>query len=62
MRRWRPPQPDLFTTPPPHDLLPSQRTTAVKLLKVLLSEVMSAAPAGSEGLVTQEADDDQDHG
>ena len=39
MRRWRPPQPDLFMTPPPaYDLPPLQRTIVVKLLKVLLAE------------------------
>lgn len=62
MRRWRPPQPDLFMTPPPYDLPPSQRTIAVKLLTVLLAQVMSGAAAGSDGMDNQGADDDQDHG
>jgi len=63
MRRWRPPQPDLFmTSPPPYDLLPPQRTIAVKLLKVLLAEVMSDAAAGSDRMHNQGVDDDQDHG
>ena len=41
MSRWRPPQPDLFITPPPYDLATPQRTIAVKLLKMLLAEVIS---------------------
>ena len=62
MRRWKPPQPDLFMTrPPPYDLPPPQRTIVVKLLKVLLAEVMSDAAAGSDGMENQGADDDQDH-
>ena len=63
MRRWRPPQPDLFMTPPqPYDLPPPQRTIVVKLLKVLLAEVMSDAAARSDRMHNQGADDDQDHG
>jgi hypothetical protein len=62
MRRWRPPQPDLFMTPPPYDLPPPQRTTAVKLLKMLLAEVMSNAASANVRMDNQGADDDQDHG
>jgi hypothetical protein len=62
MRQWRPPQPDLFMTPPPFDLPPPQRTTAVKLLKVLLAEVISYPAAASEGMHNQGADNEQDHG
>ena len=63
MRRWRPPQPDLFMTPPPlYELPPPQRTIVVKLLKLLLAELMSDAAAGSDGMENQGADDDQDHG
>jgi hypothetical protein len=62
MRRWRPPQPDLFMTPAPHDLPPPQRTTAVKLLKVLLAEVISEAAPARERMHNQEADNEQDHG
>ena len=62
MRRWRPPQPDLFMTPPPYDLPPPQRATVVKLLKVLLAEVMSDAASANDIMDNQGADDDQDHG
>jgi len=62
MRRWRPPQPDLFMAPPPYDLPPLQRTTVVKLLKVLLAEVISDAAPGSERMHNQGADNEQDHG
>ena len=63
MKRWRPPQPDLFmAAPPPYELPPPQRTTAVKLLKVLLAEVISDAAAGSKRMHDQGADNEQDHG
>lgn len=39
MRQRKPPQPDLFKT---HQVPPSQRTTAVALLKALLIEAISA--------------------
>jgi len=61
MRRWTPPQPDLFKARPPHELPPPQRTIAVELLKVLLADVMSADAAGSDGTDDQEVGDDQDH-
>jgi hypothetical protein len=61
MRRWRPPQPDLFMTPQPYDLPPTQRTTVVKLLKVLLAEVTSNAASANDRMDNQGADDDQDH-
>ena len=61
MRRWRPPQPDLFMTPPPYDLPPTQRATVVTLLKVLLAEVISDAAPGSERMHNQGADNEQDH-
>jgi hypothetical protein len=62
MSRWRPPQPDLFITPPPYDLAPPQRTIAVKLLKVLLAEVISDAAPVSGKMRNQGADNEQDHG
>ena len=63
MRRWRPPQPDLFMTlPPTYELPPLQRTIVVKLLKVLLAEVMSDAASANDIMDNQGADDDQDHG
>ena len=62
MRRWRPPQPDLFITPQPDDLPPPQRTIAVKLLRVLLEEAISGAAPGSERMHNQGADNEQDHG
>jgi hypothetical protein len=62
MKRWRPSQPDLFMTPPPYDLPPLQRTTVVKLLKVLLAEVVSDTAPGSERMRNQGADNEQDHG
>jgi hypothetical protein len=40
MRQWRLPPPYLFKIP--HELTPSQRTTAVALLKALLIEAISA--------------------
>jgi hypothetical protein len=40
MRQWRLPQPYLFKIP--HEFTPSQRTTAVALLKALLIEAISA--------------------
>lgn len=60
MRRWRPPQPDLFMTPPPYDLPPLQRTTVMKLLKMLLAEAISDAPR-SERMHIQGTDNEQDH-
>ena len=62
MRQWTPPQPDLFMTPLPYDLPPSQRTTAVKLLKVLLAEAISDTASANDRMDNQGADDDQDHG
>jgi hypothetical protein len=61
MRRWMPPERDLFKTPTLNELLPPQRTAALELLKALLTEVMSAAEAGRDGMGDQEAADDQDH-
>jgi hypothetical protein len=61
MTQWRPPQPDLFMTPPPYDLPPPQRATVVKLLKVLLTEVISDAASASE-MHNHGADNEQDHG
>jgi hypothetical protein len=62
MRRWRPPQPDLFMTPLPNDLPPTQRTTVMKLLKMLLAEAISDTAPGSERMHNQGADNEQDHG
>ena len=47
MRRWMPPEPNLFKTPTLNELPPPQRTAALDLLKALLTEVMSVAEAGS---------------
>jgi hypothetical protein len=49
-------------TPLPYDLPPSQRTTAVKLLKVLFAEAISDAASANDRMDDQGADDDQDHG
>jgi hypothetical protein len=49
-------------TPPRYDLPPPQRTTAVKLLKVLLAEVISDTAPGSEKMHDQGVDNEQDHG
>ena len=46
MRRWMPPEPNLFKTPMLNELPPPQRTAAVDLLKALLTEAMSVAEAG----------------
>jgi hypothetical protein len=63
MRRVRPSQPDLFKTPPPHELPSPERTIAVELLKVLLAEVMmSTAQVGNDGMDDRELDNEQDHG
>jgi hypothetical protein len=61
MRRWRPPQSDLFMTPPRYDLPPPQRTIVLKLLKVLLAEVISDTAPASERMHNQGADNEQDH-
>ena len=61
MRRWKLPQPDLFMTPQHYDLLPTQRTTVVRLLKVLLAEVTSNAASANDRMDHQGAHDDQDH-
>lgn len=61
MRRWMPPEPDLFKTPMLNELPPPQRMAALDLLKALLTEVMSVAEAGRSGMGDQEAGDDQDH-
>jgi hypothetical protein len=61
MRRWMPPEPNLFKTPTLNELPPPQRTAALDLLKVLLTEVMSVTEAGRGGMGGQEAGDDQDH-
>jgi hypothetical protein len=61
MRRWMPPEPNLFKTPTLNELPPFQRTAALDLLKALLTEVMSVAEAGRGRMGDQEAGDDQDH-
>jgi len=65
MRRARPSQPDLFKTPPTHELPPSQRTTAVELLKALLAEAMisvaQAGRVGNDGMDDRELGNEQDH-
>ena len=62
MRRWMPPEPNLFKAPMLNELPPPQRTAALELLKALLTEVMSVAEAGRGRMGDQEAGDDQDHG
>ena len=52
MRQSRLPQPGLFKTP--HELTPSQRTTAVALLKALLIEAISAQTSADAELSTEE--------
>ncbi len=61
MRRWMPPEPNLFKTPMLNELPPPQRTAALDLLKALLTEAMSVAEAGRGEMRDQEASDDQDH-
>jgi hypothetical protein len=59
MTRWMPPEPDLFKTPTLNELSPlPRRTKALELLKMLLTEAISATQAGS---INQEGGDDQDH-
>ncbi len=62
MRRWISPEPDLFKTPTLNKLsaLP-QRTIALELLKVLLTEAMSATEARNDRMNDQETGYDQDH-
>jgi hypothetical protein len=43
MRRWMPPEPDLFKRPTLDDLALPQRMAAQELLKVLLTEVTFVA-------------------
>ena len=59
MTRWMPPEPDLFKTPTLNELwaLP-RRTIALELLKMLLTEAITATEAGSSD---QEGGDDQNH-
>ena len=61
MRRWMPPEPNLFKTSMLNELPSPQRTAALELLKALLTEVMSVAETGRGGMGDQEAGDDQDH-
>jgi hypothetical protein len=60
MRR-RAHQIDLFMTLPPNELPLLQRTAALQLLKVLLTEVSVAAEVGRDRTGNQERDDDQNH-
>jgi hypothetical protein len=63
MRRWRPPQPDLFmTSAVPCELPPVQRTMVVKLLKMLLVEMLSDTRSGRDRVDNEGASDDQNHG
>jgi len=48
-------------TLPPNELPLLQRTAALQLLKVLLTEVSVAAEVGRDRTGNQERDDDQDH-
>jgi hypothetical protein len=61
MTRWTPPphQPNLFKTKPPHELGSHQRAMALKLLKMLLKEAISATDAEAESIDGREAGDDQ---
>jgi hypothetical protein len=52
MRQSILPPPGLFTTP--HELTPSQRTTAVALLKAILIEAISAQTSADAELSTEE--------
>ena len=61
MRRWMPPEPNLFETPTLNELSPPQRTAALDLLKALLAEAMFIAEAGCDRMCDQEAGNDQDH-
>ena len=65
MRRAIPSQPDLFKTPPTHELPPLQRTIAVELLKVLLAEMVISVPqarqVGNDATGDRELGNEQDH-
>jgi len=58
MRRWTPPELNLFRISPPNEFAPTQRTRALELLKALLKEAMSAIEVESDSVAQQEADND----
>ena len=59
MRRWKPPEPDLFKIRPSSSLMPPQRKQALELLKTLLKEAILAAGAENQNAVHQGANDEQ---
>ena len=62
MRRWKPPQPDLFEPPPPCDDVPlPQRVKALELLKALLREAMVDPVAEIDIPAREGGGDDEDH-
>jgi hypothetical protein len=62
MRRWKPPQPNLFEpTPPCGDLPLPQRVKALELLKALLREAMLDPVVEIDVTAREGAGDDQDH-
>jgi hypothetical protein len=62
MRRWKPPQPNLFEPRPPDDDVPlPQRVKALELLKALLREAMLNPVAEIDVPAREGGGDDEDH-
>ena len=57
MRRWKPPEPDLFKAQALNILSLPLRKQALELLRILLKETMSAAPE-IQNTVRQKASDE----
>jgi hypothetical protein len=61
MRRWKPPQPNLFEPTPCDDVPLPQRVKALELLKALLREAMVDPVAEIDVLASEGGGDDEDH-
>jgi hypothetical protein len=59
MRRWKPPEPDLFKAQALNILSLPLRKEALELLRLLLKETVSAAALEIQNTVRQEASDEQ---
>ena len=59
MRRWKPPEPDLFKAQALNILSPPLRKEALELLRILLKETVSAVALEIQNTVRQEASDEQ---
>ena len=59
MRRWKPPEPDLFKAQALNILSLPLRKQALELLRILLKETVSAAALEIQNTVRQAASDEQ---